>query len=420
MERLALCLKNLGRHGWRTRMILLITAFGAFLTFVSENMIEDLAIKQSNMFARATVGHFRIVHKDIEMENTFGYYNYESGEMLTGSEIGSVKSFLSGIEGVTGSCERIGFNGLVYGIGDQEKGFYGFAMDMDDYNRDFTDLYYAKGEPVRSGEEDACAASWYEYEQNKDVAVGETYVFLIPNRQGEFVDRYITVKGGIDFLTMPKEAMGFNGMFFDLDGFRKATGYTEEVASEVVGFLDDTRKLDAIMPIIDSFLAAEHPNLKAVTWREYAPIMSEIVFGFDAMMKTVEMILILICVLLVFKLTTFSIIERYSEIGTMRAIGFSRSDITMQFALEGFLIIVAGTIVGFAAGAVLIGVLSMTGISNEMIFFEFIIGNGFTPAYHPEKIGAIAAIFGLVAVLAPLFPAIRGGRVSILSSLEKR
>ena len=57
--------------------------------------------------------------------------------------------------------------------------------------------------------------------------------------------------------------------------------------------------------------------------------------GFDVAMKAVETILLAICVLLVVKLTTFSIIERYSEIGTLRAIGFSRSDITLQFTLEG-------------------------------------------------------------------------------------
>ena len=420
MERFALCLKNLGRHGWRTRVILLITALGAFLSFVSENVIEDIAKKQSDMFARASVGHFRILDAKIETANTFGYYSYEPNEMLSPAEIVSVNKFLSGLSEVTGAQERIVFSGLCYGEGDQEDGINGFAMDMENYNRNFTDLYYTKGDAVRHGDADSCAASWYEYEQNKTVKVGTQYVMLLPNRNGEFVDRFITVKGGIDFRTMPKETMGFSGMFFDLDGFRTAVGYDEAVASEVVGFLSDTRDLDKVMPRIDAFLAANHPNLKAVTWREYAPIMSEIVFGFDAMMKTVETILILICVLLVFKLTTFSIIERYSEIGTMRAIGFSRSDITMQFALEGFLVIAAGALLGCLAGAGLIAVLGKTGIVNTLTFFQFIIGNGFTPTFHPDKIAAIAAIFAAVAIFAPLLPSIRGGRVTILDSLEKR
>ena len=119
------------------------------------------------------------------------------------------------------------------------------------------------------------------------------------------------------------------------------------LASEVVGFLSDARTADKVLPKIEAFLAAEHPRLKVVSWREYAPIMSEIVVGFDIMMKAVEAILLAVCVLLVVKLTTFSIIERYSEIGTMRALGFSRTDITLQFALEGFLVIAAGAILGF-------------------------------------------------------------------------
>ena len=157
-----------------------------------------------------------------------------------------------------------------------------------------------------------------------------------------------------------------------------------------------------------------------VSWREYAPIFAEIVLGFDVAMKTVETILLAICVLLVVKLTTFSLIERYSEIGTMRALGFSRSDITLQFTLEGFLAIAAGAVAGFLLAAGAIGVLHATGIQNSTTFWSYMIGNGFRPSFHSGKIIVIVGVFFAVAVLAPLFPAIRGGRLSILRTLEKR
>jgi len=102
-------------------------------------------------------------------------------------------------------------------VEDKEQGFSAVAMDMSAYNRDFTDLYYAKGEALKSGDADSLAASWYEYEQDKSLAVGSSYVFLLPNRNGEFVDRYLTVKGGIDFRTMPKDAFGMSGLYFDLE-----------------------------------------------------------------------------------------------------------------------------------------------------------------------------------------------------------
>jgi putative ABC transport system permease protein len=420
MERLGLCLKNLGRHGWRTRVILFITLFGAFLAFVSENLIEDVSRKQSDMFGRASFGHFRIVAKGVETANTFGYYRYEPEEMLAPDEIASVKSYLASLPEVSGSMERIVFYGLFYGDNDKEHSFSGIAMDMASYNRDFTDLYYAKGEPLRSGDEDACAASWYEYERDKTLNVGSRYVFLLPNREGEYVDRSVAVKGGIDFRTMPKDAFGMSGLYFDLTGFRASVGYKEALASEVVGFLVDARTSDKVLPRIASFLAEKHPRLKVVSWREYAPIMAEIVVGFDVMMKTVEAILLVICVLLVVKLTTFSIIERYSEIGTMRALGFSRTDIVLQFALEGTLIIAAGAAIGCILGAGLIAALHASGVKNSLTFFEYVIGNGFRPSFHAQKIALVAAVFAAVALLAPLFPAIQGGRLSILTTLEKR
>jgi hypothetical protein len=420
MERLALCLKNLGRHGWRTRVILFITLFGAFLTFVSENLIEDVSRKQSDMLGRASLGHFRIVAKDIETANTFGYYHYDSADMLKPGEIASVKAYLATMPEVSGSMERIVFYGLFYGDEDKEHSFSGVAMDMASYDRQFTDMYFAKGQALKPGDAGSCAASWYEYERDKTLKVGSRYVFLLPNRDGEYVDRYLDVKGGIDFHTMPKGAYGLTGLYFDLAGFRSAVGYKEALASEVVGFLSDARTADKVLPKIASFLEREHPRLKVVSWREYAPIMAEIVVGFDVMMKAIEAILLVICVLLVIKLTTFSIIERYSEIGMMRALGFTRTDIVMQFALEGTLIIAAGAAIGFLLGAVVIAVLHATGVSNSMIFFEYVIGNFFRPSFHANKIAFVTAVFAAVALLAPLFPAIRGGRLSILATLEKR
>ena len=56
----------------------------------------------------------------------------------------------------------------------------------------------------------------------------------------------------------------------------------------------------------------------------------------------------------------------------------------------------------------------------SLTFFEYVIGNGFRPSFHADKIGLVIAAFALVALLAPLAPSIRGGRLSILTTLEKR
>jgi putative ABC transport system permease protein len=420
MERLGLCLRNLGRHAWRTRIILFIALFGALLTFLFENFIEDISRKQSDMFGRAFSGHFLILDRGIETKNSFGSYYYEPEQMLTPAEVSSILEYLAGVPEMSGAQERIVFSGLFYGESDVERGFSGVAMDMGSFDRNFTDLYYAKGTPITQGEEGTCAASWYDYERDKTLVVGGSYVFLVPNRNGEFVDREIAVKGGIDYRSMPKDALGMSSVMFDLEGFRSMVGYDQPIASEVIGFLTDARTEGRVLPRIQAFLDSKHPRLRVVSWREYAPMFAEIVLGFDVIMKTVETILLAVCVLLVIKLTSFSIIERYSEIGTMRAIGFSRTDIAFQFTLEGFLTIAAGAAAGFLIGAGIIGVLHRTGIPNSTTFFSYVIGDGLRPSFHPAKILTVAAVFLGVAVLAPLFPAIQGGRLSILRTLEKR
>ncbi|MBN2440112.1 MAG: FtsX-like permease family protein [Spirochaetales bacterium] len=422
MEQLKLCFKNMWRNSWRTRIIILIVVFGTCLTFIFENLIEDISHAQSDMFSRSVLGHFRILNANINVKNSFGYYFYKPEEMLKPEEITELKKYLSGIKEVNGYEERIIFYGLLYGDEDTEEGFQGTAMDMDNFNRNFTDLYYAKGTPIKSGEESVCAASFYEYEwkDSKIVDVGKEYVFLIPNYHGEYVDRFITVKGGIDYRSMPKENMGFGSMFFDLDTFRNMTGYEEAMASELVGFLKDARQEAKILKKVGAFLKEKYPHLQVVSWRVYAPIFGEVVVGFDILMKVVEGILLIICILLVVKLTTFSIIERYKEIGTMRAIGFSQGNIIFQFTTEGFLTIAIGSIIGFLLGALIIYTLHNTGIRSDVSFLAYVIGRGFKPTFYPEKITFIVITFFIVSIAAPLLPSIRGGRLSILKTLEKR
>ena len=420
MERLSLCLRNLGRHAWRTRIILLIALLGAFLTFLFENLIDDISRKQSDMFGRAFSGHFLVLDREVETKNTFGFYYCRPEQMMSPDQVKRVRMFLASLPEVSGAQERIIFSGLYYGEKDAERGFRGVAMDMGTFQKDFTDMYYAKGRPLAVGEQGTCAPSWYEFEQQKNLVVGQKYVFLLPNRNGEFVDRELLAKGGIDYHSMPKDAIGMASIFFDLAGFRAMVGYEEPDATEVVGFLKDARTSGRVLPQIEQWLAVNEPRLKVVSWREYAPIFAEIVLGFDVAMKAVEAILLVICVLLVVKLTTFSIIERYSEIGTLRAIGFSRGDIALQFTLEGFIAIAAGAAAGFAAAAALIALLHASGVSNHAIFFSYMIGDGFRPSFHSAKIVRVVGVFLAVALLAPLAPAIQGGRLSILRTLEKR
>ena len=91
MERLTLCLRNLGRHAWRTRIILLIALLGAFLTFMFENLIEDISRKQSDMFGRAFSGHFLVLDREIETKNSFGFYFYKPEQMMSPAEVSRVR-----------------------------------------------------------------------------------------------------------------------------------------------------------------------------------------------------------------------------------------------------------------------------------------------------------------------------------------
>jgi putative ABC transport system permease protein len=107
-----------------------------------------------------------------------------------------------------------------------------------------------------------------------------------------------------------------------------------------------------------------------------------------------------------------SIANRGREIGTLRALGFTRKQILSSFLFESILLAVIGGIVGAAAsllmGFVKIGILNFASWSE--IVFEF------TPT--PQIIGSALVFATAMGLIGGLFPAVRAARVRVLDALR--
>lgn len=107
-----------------------------------------------------------------------------------------------------------------------------------------------------------------------------------------------------------------------------------------------------------------------------------------------------------------AVANRSREIGTLRALGFSRFAILMSFILESLLLSLIGGVVGasasFLLGFVHFSMINMTSWSEIVFSFEPTVG-----------IVAGAMIFASVmGFVGGLFPAIRAARVNILTALR--
>lgn len=108
----------------------------------------------------------------------------------------------------------------------------------------------------------------------------------------------------------------------------------------------------------------------------------------------------------VFNTLLASVNERAKDIGIMRAVGASRSQILRIFIYEALIVGLAGGILGYGAGMLLAYVVGPLVFENAAI--------AFMPVFIPISI-AVAVV---IAVAATIYPALRATRVKVADSLR--
>jgi putative ABC transport system permease protein len=112
--------------------------------------------------------------------------------------------------------------------------------------------------------------------------------------------------------------------------------------------------------------------------------------------------------------TMYAIVsQRTREIGTLRALGFSRFSILVSFVLESMLLAVVGGVLGCGLAFVMNGYTSGTGQTNS--FSELAFAFTITP-----DILLIGMVFGLLmGFVGGLLPALRASRLPITTALRE-
>jgi putative ABC transport system permease protein len=103
--------------------------------------------------------------------------------------------------------------------------------------------------------------------------------------------------------------------------------------------------------------------------------------------------------------------NRTREVGTLRALGFSRSAVLMAFVLEGLLLAVAGGVLGCLLSFLITGMSASTTAGMGEISFAFRV----TPA----DLGYGLLFAATMGVIGSLLPAARAARLPIISALRQ-
>jgi putative ABC transport system permease protein len=183
---------------------------------------------------------------------------------------------------------------------------------------------------------------------------GALGAILAPDRDGALSAENVVVTGTMSVSIPGQEKIGIVPMVL-AQRMLKLDGRATEVAVAV-------KNLDEVPQVAAALRSALGPDYEVVTWHDVAPFIDTILARQEFMVMLVSAVFMILLLLGVANTMLMSVFERTREIGTMMAVGVTRSKILQLFLLEAAGLGLAGGLVGALAGALSVRALDAHGI----------------------------------------------------------
>jgi putative ABC transport system permease protein len=163
-------------------------------------------------------------------------------------------------------------------------------------------------------------------------------------------------------------------------------------------------------------LARRLPQIEMKDWSELASFYHQVVMLYNGIFGFLGLIVSAIVVFSVANTILMSIFERTREIGTLMAMGTTRSRVARMFLAEGLVIGVLGAIAGVAGGALLANV-----INHGHVMLPpppgYTVGYPLRMLMSPSILITAAVISIVTATISSIVPALKASRMKIVDAL---
>ncbi len=175
--------------------------------------------------------------------------------------------------------------------------------------------------------------------------------------------------------------------------------------------LKDSYLARPVMDNLNNYFIENRIQAQAVDWMAAAGMMGSFAYGIKIFINVIIIIVAVVAVIIIMNTLVISVIERTSEIGTMRALGAQKGFIRKMFILETLGITVVSGFLGIISGAAVIGALNLTGLKAPNFLFEIIFGG---KVLHPVisfpvlmQTLCVVLVIGIAASLYPVAVALK-------------
>lgn len=394
--------RNVLRNRRRTLISLLVIAIGlTILSFALGFVAESLQATQRSLAME--LGALQIGDPRVLDGKASGM------ERLIGPEVlDRVLDLVAALPGATGAAAQIRFAGLV---GDERGSTLLLARGIvpEDCLTDYACLIVSgRGLVGRDAREIVLGERLAE---QLGVAPGDRVNVATGTVSGSLNAATVTVVGLIRYGDAQiEERLGLVPL-----GFAQRLLRTDGVERVLVWLDDLDRASGSAQRLTEAFAAGGIP-LAVRTWEDLTPFYASLQTFWSAFSGFTTLAVFVLVFFSVLEVLTISFLERTREVGTVRALGASRSRVFTGFVTEGLAVGALGGLIGITAGALVVLLFNTLGLT-------FVPPGGNMPQPIRVAIGPSTLVLPfLVALgatfLSSLYPAARNARLTVAEALR--
>ena len=159
---------------------------------------------------------------------------------------------------------------------------------------------------------------------------------------------------------------------------------------------------------------------QAMNWKGAAHTYAKSIAGINILFNILVIVLAIVVFIIIMNTMTVSVIERTSEIGTMRAIGAEKSFVRNLFTVEALFITVVSAVAGTILAFIIIAIFNSLEITITNDIAKSILGGGmvqFSPTALIVIITILVATLG--SLLSNIYPVSSALKITPLKALSK-
>jgi len=400
---LKIAVRNVFRNKRRTFITEMAVIFGAITIILVGGIFEAMVHGLREQTIKTQLGHIQIHAKGYHskgMSNPWKYIIKKPEEII---------KHIADIPEIKAITERVEFSGIISN-GEVSTNFIGIGGIPQKEALVSSGLNIIQGKKVSEMTPDGVLVG-KELAEGLGIKVGDVLTLLTNTVYGSFNAVEVVVEGIFQSGSAEYDKRAI------ITTLQKAQTLLDlEGVTSLIVILNRTEDTDIVTKELAYRFSKAQSAVELNTWEKLATYYRQVKGLFDGIFGSVKFIIAIVVILGIANTMIMSVLERTNEIGTVMALGSSRSQIIILFLLEALTIGVIGGTIGIVFGTIVTKVVAIIGIPvppppgqnagfvirplilDSSIIFAFILSvfssllSGIYPAYKASKLRPVDAL----------------------------